>query len=156
MSGMSELIPLVCLAAIFAVILGALWYLKQRPWQLDASRTGLTRSRRLELSPQHALHVVQFHGQELLVATYPGGCVLLRAVGGAPPPAGDSQAMAAAAAAVPLGVVEPSAAAGNRPPGGRLDAAPGPQEPRRAILARFRRPSLWPNLEAPARPEGRP
>ena len=31
---------------------------------------------RLVLTPQHTLHVLRFHGQEMLVATHPHGCTL--------------------------------------------------------------------------------
>jgi hypothetical protein len=32
---------------------------------------------RLVLTPQHTLHVLRFHGQQMLVATHPQGCTLL-------------------------------------------------------------------------------
>jgi hypothetical protein len=32
---------------------------------------------RVVLTPQHTLHVLRFHGREMLVATHPGGCALL-------------------------------------------------------------------------------
>jgi flagellar biogenesis protein FliO len=38
---------------------------------------------RLALTPQHSLHLVRIGGREVVVATYPQGCVLLteRALG---------------------------------------------------------------------------
>jgi len=42
-----------------------------------AGERSLQRIERLALTPQHTLHVLRLHDQELLVATHPQGCTLL-------------------------------------------------------------------------------
>jgi hypothetical protein len=37
----------------------------------------LERLQHVVLTPQHTLHVLRFHGREMLVATHPQGCTLL-------------------------------------------------------------------------------
>lgn len=76
---------------VFAMLGAALWILR-RGGSLRFTRGarpsgGRVRSlealERLALTPQHSLHLVRIGGREVVVATYPQGCVLLteRALG---------------------------------------------------------------------------
>ena len=51
-------------------------------WLVPVSRLGNTapmeRAGRLVLTPQHSLHLVRIRGRELIVATHPGGCSVVR------------------------------------------------------------------------------
>ena len=42
-----------------------------------ASERVLESVERLVLTPQHTLHVLRFHGRQMLLATHPQGCALL-------------------------------------------------------------------------------
>lgn len=43
----------------------------------NGNRRQLEMIERLQMGPQHALHLVRFDGRSLVVATSPGGCQLL-------------------------------------------------------------------------------
>lgn len=73
---------------VFAALGLALWVLRRAGGVVSWRRTlrfgravGSPRTletvERISLTPQHALHVVRWHGCELIVATSPQGCTLL-------------------------------------------------------------------------------
>ncbi len=65
---------------VFALLGGALWFLRRKAagWQQPLGRARSLQSlERLALSPQHSLHVVEIEGRRLVVATHPQGCTLL-------------------------------------------------------------------------------
>lgn len=68
---------------VFALLAAALWTLRRGgSWRIaQGLRTPRARSleavERLALTPQHSLHLVKIGGREVVVATYPQGCVLL-------------------------------------------------------------------------------
>jgi flagellar biogenesis protein FliO len=69
------------LVAVIAVLAGmaiALWFLGRRRAQA-AAPSSLSIETRLPLTAQHSLHVIRFAEERLVVATYPGGCSLIRA-----------------------------------------------------------------------------
>jgi flagellar biogenesis protein FliO len=43
----------------------------------DVPSRALETVERVALTPQHAVHLVRFHGRDLIVATHPQGCSLL-------------------------------------------------------------------------------
>jgi len=70
--------------AVFALLLGSLWWLKKRGLATVAFSPGRSvKTRRVEvlervpLTPQHALHVVRVAGKVVLIGTAPSGCTLL-------------------------------------------------------------------------------
>ena len=83
MEGLRPALSVLLVFALLGVALAALrrgrvTALLGRPWRRPAARSKSLRSlERLALSPQHALHLVQFEGRQLLVATHPRGCTLL-------------------------------------------------------------------------------
>jgi flagellar biogenesis protein FliO len=68
---------------VFALLDAALWMLRRggslrfgRGPRAPGARS-LQAVERLALTPQHSLHLVKIGGREVVVATYPQGCVLL-------------------------------------------------------------------------------
>ena len=77
--------------SVFALLGGALWVLRRGSfatlrgrfragaWGPSQSRPRSLRSvERLALSPQHALHLIEMNGRQMLVAVHPQGCTLLQ------------------------------------------------------------------------------
>jgi flagellar biogenesis protein FliO len=69
---------------VFALLGAALWTLRRGgrlrlPGGMRPAGRGraLESVERLALTPQHSLHLVKIGGREVVVATYPQGCVLL-------------------------------------------------------------------------------
>lgn len=74
---------------VFSLLGAVLWLLRRGgriSFQGLAARRALGNSRsmiaveRLQLTPQHTLHLVCIHGREVLVATHPQGCSVITAV----------------------------------------------------------------------------
>ena len=72
---------------VLALLLGTLWWLRQRGFAVPAVHglgPGRRAARRLEcierasLGPQQALYLIRLGDRALLVATSPAGCTLLR------------------------------------------------------------------------------
>ena len=84
------------IAAVGLVLLllaGSLWVLWRRGFAAIAisgkpSERRLRSLERLQLGPQHTLHLVRVDGRELLVASSPSGCALVDRLAN---PAGDAQ-----------------------------------------------------------------
>jgi flagellar biogenesis protein FliO len=68
---------------VFALLGVALWTLRRgASWRFtrglrSPGARSLEAVERLALTPQHSLHLVKIGGREVVVATYPQGCVLL-------------------------------------------------------------------------------
>jgi flagellar biogenesis protein FliO len=82
----------VAVAGVFAALGALLWWLRRRGWTGSGWAASLPRRRRelecverLSLGPQHSLHLVRAGGRLMLVASSPGGCVL---IGHLPEPVG--------------------------------------------------------------------
>ena len=68
----------LAVAMVFSLLGVAVWKLRgAAPVRSTGAR--LTSVGRLALTPQHAVHVIQFDSKEVLVATHPQGCSLLSA-----------------------------------------------------------------------------
>ena len=71
--------------AVIALLSAVLWWLKRRgvarilPGRRSAPKK-MECLERLPLAPQHTLHLVRLGDRALLVASTPGGCVLLESV----------------------------------------------------------------------------
>ena len=80
---MEELRQISGVLAVFALLGLALWTLR-RGGRLSLRSRFATRGKelasvdRLALSPQHALHLVRLGSRELVVATHPQGCTVIR------------------------------------------------------------------------------
>jgi flagellar biogenesis protein FliO len=72
---------IAAVAGVLALLMGTLWWLRSRGLAgLPARRKGGARLEvleRVQLAPQHALHLVRLGGRLLLVAVSPAGCTLL-------------------------------------------------------------------------------
>lgn len=69
----------VAVGAVLSLAGGAAWLLRKSrvgPVFRAAGRELVVRER-LQLTPQHSLHVVQFREREILLAVHPGGCVVI-------------------------------------------------------------------------------
>ena len=79
---MEALQQMAAVAAVLALLAGAVWWLRRRglaSLAFPARRPGgvLESMGRLALGPQHVLHLVRYRDRVLLLATSPGGCSLL-------------------------------------------------------------------------------
>lgn len=72
---------------VFALLGLLLWKLRRggaavgfgAPWRRTPGNARVIQAvERLALTPQHALHVVRVQGREIVVATHPHGCTLIR------------------------------------------------------------------------------
>lgn len=73
---------MTAVAAVLALLVGTLWWLRRRglavsPFAARRSGRRLESLERLPLGPQHVLYLVRFQDRALLVAASPAGCVLL-------------------------------------------------------------------------------
>jgi flagellar biosynthetic protein FliO len=72
---------IAAVAGVLALLVGTLWWLRARglAGPAGARRGGarLESLERVQLSPQHALHLVRLADRQLLIAVSPGGCTLL-------------------------------------------------------------------------------
>jgi flagellar biogenesis protein FliO len=74
---------MVMVAGVLLLLCGTLWWLRGRgalgvsPIRRAAGRK-LECLERLPLGPQHTLHLVRLGDTELLVASSPGGCALVK------------------------------------------------------------------------------
>jgi flagellar biogenesis protein FliO len=69
---------------VFLLLGFAVWKLRNSsrafawPWRRDwVGSRALQAVERLALTPNHTLHLVRFHGCEVVVATHPQGCTIL-------------------------------------------------------------------------------
>jgi flagellar biogenesis protein FliO len=69
---------------VFLLLAGALWWFKGKgmvqlgqPFPGGACTWPMNVANRLNLGPQHSLHLVRLGQRGLLVATYAGGCALI-------------------------------------------------------------------------------
>jgi len=73
--------------AVLALLLLCLWWLKNKGIATPVLRAPGNRTRRLEsierlpLTPQHTLHLVRWGAHDLLIASSPSGCTVLRTGG---------------------------------------------------------------------------
>jgi flagellar biogenesis protein FliO len=77
---------IVSVLVVFALLGATVWSLRRsgkisfagftRKWT-PAPTKAFTAVERLTLTPQHTLHLIRIHGQELLVATHPQGCSVM-------------------------------------------------------------------------------
>ncbi len=79
---MEAMEQMMAVAAVLALLVGTLWWLRSRGWanvRLAGRPSGcrLESLERLGLAPQHALHVVRFHDRVLLLAVSPSGCAVI-------------------------------------------------------------------------------
>jgi flagellar biogenesis protein FliO len=71
-------------AVVLALLLGTLWFLKRRGFAHVLPMAGRAASRRLEslerlqLGPQHTLHLVRIGSGTLLIASSPAGCAVMQ------------------------------------------------------------------------------
>jgi hypothetical protein len=74
-----EMLTQLVLTGVVLLAMSALaWWLKtQRPGGIARAGGVLETRARLQLTPQHGLHLVRCQGREFLVATHPGGCAML-------------------------------------------------------------------------------
>jgi flagellar biogenesis protein FliO len=64
---------------VFLLLGAALWKLRRGPWNRTSKKgRSLEPVEKLALTPQHALHLIRVEGREILVATHPQGCTLIR------------------------------------------------------------------------------
>jgi flagellar biosynthetic protein FliO len=80
-----DLIEQMTAVALVLMLLGAtLWWLRRRGMAvMSLTRRGSRRMEcleRLPLGPQHALHLIRLGDHELLVASSPSGCSLVKDV----------------------------------------------------------------------------
>jgi flagellar biogenesis protein FliO len=72
---------LASIALVFALLAGALWWLRGR--KMNTFRPTRHETARLEvidrvrLTPQHSVHLVRTGSRELTIAVHPAGCTLL-------------------------------------------------------------------------------
>lgn len=69
---------------VFLLLAGALWWFRgrgmlalRRPFAASSATKLISAECRLNLGPQHALHLVRLGERGLLVATHTGGCTLI-------------------------------------------------------------------------------
>ena len=78
---LSEQIAMVL--AVFALLGALVWFTKRRGLASFAPRRGKIRNlellERVQLTPQHAIHMVRVSDKVVLIATAPSACVLLDA-----------------------------------------------------------------------------
>jgi flagellar biogenesis protein FliO len=74
---------------VFSLLGLVLWKLRRpgsgfrSPWRRPGGNArSLEAVERLALTPQHALHLVRVQGREVVVATHPQGCTVLRETAG--------------------------------------------------------------------------
>jgi flagellar biosynthetic protein FliO len=82
-----DVIEQMTAVALVLMLLGAtLWWLRRRGMAvMSLTRRGNRRMEcleRLPLGPQHALHLIRLGDHELLVASSPSGCSLVKDVAG--------------------------------------------------------------------------
>jgi hypothetical protein len=71
--------------AVISLLLGCLWWLRNKGIAAPVWRGSSRPARRLEslerlpLTPQHTLHLVRWGGRELLIAASPSGCTVVEA-----------------------------------------------------------------------------
>jgi hypothetical protein len=76
-----EMLTQLVLTGVVLLAMSALaWWLKtQRPGGVARGSGTLEARARLQLTPQHGLHLITCGGREFLVATFPTGCSVLGA-----------------------------------------------------------------------------
>lgn len=62
---------------VFGLLVVAVWKLRGGTFPVRSAGQRLASMGRLELTPQHAVHLIQIDGRELVVATHPQGCSIL-------------------------------------------------------------------------------
>jgi flagellar biogenesis protein FliO len=65
---------------VFALLAVTVWKLRSGPLAFPRgtrAESRLQAAGRINLTPQHAIHVIRVDGRELLVATHPQGCAVL-------------------------------------------------------------------------------
>lgn len=76
---MDFIIQLLTVGLVLGVILGLLWVLRRQQSGLTLHRdTTLSSRSRLQLTPQHSIHLIQFRDRELLIAVHPGGYSIIQ------------------------------------------------------------------------------
>lgn len=65
------------LIAVLGCLGGTAWLIRRGGIGAPSSKGFLTTTGRIQLTPQHSLHVIQFANRRLLVATHPGGCTVI-------------------------------------------------------------------------------
>jgi flagellar biogenesis protein FliO len=77
---MEYLQQMLAVLAVFGVLGGALWWLRQRGFarftMASSRKTAgfLSQVERLPLSATHSLHLVRMADRAILIASWPGGC----------------------------------------------------------------------------------
>jgi len=64
---------------VFGLLGTAVWKLRTGPLARRSAGARLYSEGRLVLTPQHAIHMVRIDGREVVVATHPQGCTVLKA-----------------------------------------------------------------------------
>jgi flagellar biogenesis protein FliO len=62
---------------VFGLLGGAMWKLRGGAFPARSAGPRLSSMGRLALTPQHAVHLIQIDGRELVVATHPQGFSIL-------------------------------------------------------------------------------
>jgi flagellar biosynthetic protein FliO len=79
---MEAMEQMMAVVVVLALLAATLWWLRRRGlagmnFAPRHTRRRLESLERLALGPQHVLHLVRFRDRALLVASSPGGCILL-------------------------------------------------------------------------------
>lgn len=88
--------PVASIAVVFLLMAGTFWLLKRsRMVSFRAATPGakgprMQRVGRLQLTPQHTLHLVRLGGRTLLVGTHSAGLTVVQAIGDSDSAAGSS------------------------------------------------------------------
>jgi len=63
--------------AVLGCLAGFAWIVRRGGFTVPPSKSSLAAAGRMQLTPQHSLHIIQFANRRLLVATYPSGCTVI-------------------------------------------------------------------------------
>jgi flagellar biogenesis protein FliO len=73
--------PIAAMVFVFALLGGALWWLRSRNMvAFGPARQGTSKMQvidRVRLTPQHSIHILRTGKRELTIAVHPSGCTLL-------------------------------------------------------------------------------
>ena len=69
---------ILAILLVFGLLGAAVWKLRTGPLARRSAGSRLYSESRLVLTPQHAIHLVRIDGREVVVATHPQGCTVLK------------------------------------------------------------------------------
>ncbi len=77
---MDLVFQLLSVVLVLGLVWGISWFLRKRTPGFSGGNTihGLSRKARIQLTPHHSVHLIQFRDHEILIGVHPGGYSVLR------------------------------------------------------------------------------